>query len=59
MVGELADKMAAADQPDIAPVCRSQHLLVHGTHVARHEAEVGIRHGGQLAVAEDQQRSPL
>ena len=34
MVGELTNKIAAADQPDIAPACRSPHLLVHGAHVA-------------------------
>src|SRR6185437_3761827 len=53
MVYELTDKIAAADQPRIAAACRSQHLLVHGANVARREADVGTRHGGQLAVAED------
>src|SRR6185437_213501 len=58
MVDELTDEIAAADQPRIAAACRSQHLLVHGAHVARREADVGTRHGGQLAVAEDPAGAP-
>src|SRR6476660_91067 len=58
MVDELTDKIAAADQPHIAAACRSQHLLVHGAHVARREADVGTRHGGQLTVAEDPAAPP-
>src|SRR6478752_2339969 len=58
MVDELTDKIAAADQPRIAAACRSQHMLVHGAHVARREADVGTRHGGQLAVAEDPAGAP-
>src|SRR5690349_14497692 len=58
MVDELTYKIAAADQPHIAASCRSQHLLVHGAHVARRKADVGTRHGGQLAVAEDPAAPP-
>ena len=50
---ELADQVAAADEPDVAAVGGRDHLGVHRGDVALHEADVGAGDRGELAVAED------
>src|SRR5215204_945648 len=51
-VGELADEVAAADEPNV-PAARSLgHLRVHGPDVALYEGEVRSGDRGQVSVSE-------
>ena len=50
-VGELADEVSAADDPDVPAARRRDHLRVHRRDVAAHELDRRAGHDRQLAGA--------
>jgi hypothetical protein len=56
VVAELADEVAAADQPDVLPRGLGHHPLVDGADVPAYEADVGARNRGEVARREHPRR---
>ena len=44
MVMETAREFPAPDNPDILPVCRSDHLSVNRSDIAAYELDIGAGH---------------